>query len=152
MNNELKEKLNIVYYPFLQTMIGTFVFYTLLRWLIEPWFEQIPIINNFKEYKFYVINFIAPAIITYYIFDYFMGCRIYFLAVEDKREDSDSKYRAPYFYSMMITAITLSIILSQECAVKFSHGLTQLETPAQFLKTDKQSYLAIDSFEFDKKK
>jgi rhomboid protease GluP len=135
----MKDKINIIFMPFLLSLIGLTVGYTFLHWLLVLELELF-------ELKEVLTNYMIPIVLTGIVVLFLIRPRLKILNLE-----SDGWRSWRDFYSfMMWVALSIPIVISQEYIAKATGKLTQLNSINEINQTAKSKYYTLKSFYIDK--
>lgn len=110
----LKDKLRVIYLPFLWGSIGLLVFYTLLHWLL---FIQLELFHPKEEYT----NFFFPAIL----------CVLFLLLYRERIKLFARKDWHDFLMVVCILALLAPQIVTQSYLTKQQGRLVEIDTPDQ---------------------
>jgi membrane associated rhomboid family serine protease len=135
---KIKEKLNLIYKPFLIIAICVIGGYTLLNWLLIIKLQ----VFSIKEM---VINFWVPFVIPWIPILIWLRPKIKLLNLKNKRGDSAFLYQ--FIAALAITAPT---IVAQTYIESASGKLSKLENIRQIESANHSKYYTVQSFYIDK--
>ncbi len=134
--NHLKQKIQVVYIPFLLTALAIILGYSGLRWLLEIKF-------NILHLKDEVLNFWIPSVLA-------MGGAILILRKRVRILKVGTDGRVHFLYQMVAgIAIVAPLIIAQTYVSKASYPLIKVNTISEIDRSKRGRYYAIKNFEVD---
>lgn len=137
---DISVKIKEVYLPFLAVSIGTIVFYNLFRWTIDIKLGMLPLKED-------LLNLWIPFALPWIPILIWLRSRIRILNVKGKRDNGYFGYQF-----VMVIAITVPIIVSQNYIEKASFDLTTITNAYETQNHKNEKYFDISSFQVDKNK
>lgn len=134
----MKDKINLLFKPFILTLVGLTVGYTFLHWIL---FIQLDLF----QLKEIITNFGIPFVLTGLAAWFLLRPRFKILNLEAKR----GNWRDFYSFIMWI-ALTIPLIIAQEYIVSASGKLSKLNSINEIKKTEKTKYYALKNYYIDK--
>lgn len=134
----MKDKISLLFKPFIFTLIGLTVGYTFLHWVI---FIELDLF----QLKEVITNFVIPIVLTGLAAWFLLRPRFKILNLEAK----NGNLRDFYSFIMWI-ALTIPLIIAQEYIVTASGRLSELNSINEINKTAKTKYYALKNFYIDK--
>lgn len=135
----MKDKINLLFKPFILTLIGLTVGYTFLHWIL---FIELDLF----QLKEIITNFGIPVVLTGLAAWFLLRPRFKILNLEAKR----GNWRD--FYSFIIwIALTIPLIIAQEYIVTATGKLAELNSINEINKTAKSKFYTLKKFYIDKK-
>ena len=137
--NKPKEKLRLIYLPFLIIAISTIGGYTFLNWLIIIKLQLFPI-------KDIIVNFIVPFILPWIPVFIWLRPRINFLSLKTKKGGD-----LPFLYQFIaVIAIAIPGIIAQNYLETATGKLTELQNISQIDKHEPTKYYKLKDCYIDK--
>lgn len=134
----MKDKINLLFKPFILTLIGLTVGYTFLHWIFFIELE-------FFHLKGIITNFGIPVVLTGLAAWFLIRPRFKILNLEANR----GNWRD--FYSFIIwIALTIPVIIAQEYVVTATGKLSELNSINEINKTAKSKFYTLKNFYIDK--
>ena len=135
----MKDKLNIIFIPFLLTLIGLTVGYTLLHWLL---FIKL----NLFSLKEGVINFAIPIILTGLITWFYLSPKLKILNLKSKHGKD-----WPFFYSIIAWfVLTIPLVIAQAYIITATGKLTELNSIKEINNYPPTKYYTLKTYYIDK--
>lgn len=134
----MKDKINLLFKPFILTLLGLTVGYTFLHWIL---FIELDLF----QLKEIIINFGIPVVLTGLATWFLLRPRCKILNLEEKHV----KWRDFYSFIMWI-ALSVPLIVAQEYIVSASGKLSELNSINEINKTEKTKYYTLKNFYIDK--
>ncbi|MFV0164346.1 rhomboid family intramembrane serine protease [Empedobacter falsenii] len=135
----MKDKLNIIFKPFVLTLIGLTVGYTLIHWIL---FIEL----NLFSLKEIITNFGIPIVLTGLAAWFFLRPKFKLLNLEAKR----GNWRDFYSFIAWI-ALTIPLIIAQEYIVTATGKLTELNSIKEINNSAPTKYYALKTHYIDKR-
>ncbi|MCP9198858.1 rhomboid family intramembrane serine protease [Gramella sp. GC03-9] len=133
----IRTKLQEVYIPFIIIAIGTILLYNTLRWILDFKLGILPLKDD-------LLNFWIPFALPWIPVFLWLSKRIKILKVDGK---SENKY---FFYQfVMVAAIAIPIMVSQNYIEKSSFDLQKISTVSDIGDHKNEKYFKISSFNID---
>lgn len=137
--NQQKEKLRLIYLPFLIIAISIIGGYTFLNWLLIIKLQ----LFHFKEI---VINFLIPALLPWIPIIIWLRPRIKLLNLRTKRGGD-----LPFLYQMIAgIAIVVPTVIAQEYIETATGKLTEIINVSQIEKHEATMYYKLNDYYIDK--
>jgi len=135
----MKDKLRIIFIPFVLALIGLTIGYSLLHWIL--------FINlNLFSLKEIVTKFVIPLILTGLTSWFFLSPKLKILNLEGKRGS-----RLPDFYSFIAwCALSIPLIIAQEYVLTATGKLTELNSIKEINNYAPTKYYTIKTYYIDK--
>ncbi len=137
--NNLRTKLQEVYFPFLIISIITVFSYNLFRWFFDIRLSIIPLKEN-------LLNFWIPFAIPWIPVLIWLCKRIRILNIRGKNDNGYFLYQFA-----MVAAIAAPIIISQNYIEKSSFELNKVSSVTEIKELKNEKYFKIGSFEINQK-
>jgi len=134
----MKDKINLLFKPFILTLIGLTVGYTFLHWIL---FIELELF----QLKEIITNFVIPFVLTGLAAWFLLRPRFKILNLEAKR----GNWRDFYSFIMWI-ALTIPVIIAQEYIVSATGKLSELNSINEINKTTKSKFYTLKNFYIDK--
>ena len=134
----MKDKINLLFKPFILTLLGLTVGYTFLHWIIFLELE----LFHLKEI---ITNFGIPIVLTGLAAWFILRPRFKVLNLEAKR----GNWRDFYSFILWI-ALTIPTIIAQEYIVSATGKLTELNSVNEINKVELTKYYTIKNYYIDK--
>jgi len=134
----MKDKINLLFKPFILTLIGLTVGYTFLHWIL---FIQLDLF----QLKEIITNFGIPIVLTGLAAWFLLRPRFKILNLEAKR----GSWRDFYSFIMWI-ALTIPVIIAQEYVVSATGKLTELNSINEISKHGLTKYYSLKNYYIDK--
>lgn len=134
----MKDKINLLFKPFVLTLFVLTVGYTFLHWIL---FIELDLF----QLKEIITNFGIPIVLTGLVAWFLLRPRFKILNLEAKR----GNWRDFYSFIMWI-ALTIPLIVAQEYIVSASGKLSKLNSINEINKTAKTKYYTLKNFYIDK--
>ena len=135
--NNIKTKLQEVYFPFLIVSIGTILFYNFFRWTLDIKLGILPLKED-------LLNFWIPFALPWIPILIWLRRRIRILKIRGK---SDNGYFGYQF--VMALAMAIPIIISQYYIEKSSFDLNEISSISKIKELKNEKYFKITSFNID---
>jgi len=135
----MKDKLNIIFKPFLLTLVGLTVGYTLLHWAL---FIKL----NLFSLKEGITNFIIPLVLTALAAWFFLRPKLKILNLK-----GNSRGNLPAFYTFVAwIVLTIPLIIAQEYIVTWTGKLTALNSIKEINNYAPTKYYTFKTYYIDK--
>ena len=135
----MKDRIKILYIPYLLTLIGLIIGYTFLHWLL---FIKIDIFPT----KEVVTNFGVPIALTALVSFIIFWPKLKVLDIENDKRDWTT------FYSLFLwISLTIPLIISQEYIITATGKLTELNSINEINKNNLTKYYSFKHYYIDKK-
>jgi rhomboid protease GluP len=135
----LKDKLNILFIPFLVTLLALTIGYTLIHWVL---FIELRLFSI----KNIISNFGIPIVLTGIVTWFFLRPKLKILNFESRNED----WRV--FYSLILwISLSVPLIIAQEYIETATGKLVELNSIKEITKSPPAKYYTLKEYYIDKK-
>ncbi len=134
----MKDKINLLFKPYILTLLGLTIGYTFLNWLL---FIELELL----QLKEIITNFGIPIVLTGLAAWFILRPRFKILNLERKNGNLRD------FYSLILwIALTIPLIIAQEYVVTATGKLSELNSINEINKTAKSKFYTLKNFYIDK--
>src|SRR5690554_5104925 len=134
----MKDKINLLFKPFILTLLGLTIGYSFLHWII---FLELELF----QLKEIITNFGIPIVLTGLAAWFILRPRFKILNLEAKR----GNWRDFYIFILWI-ALTVPLIIAKEYVVSATCKLTELSSINEINKFELTKYYSINDYHIDK--
>lgn len=135
----MKDKLNLVFKPFIIILIGVTIVYTFFHWMLVV---ELALFSP----KTIITNFSLPAVVTALVAWFFLRPKLKALNLKKK---SGGHYREIYGFIAWV-ALTIPLIIAQEYMITATGKLSELTSVKEIGQSTPTKYYTLKKYYFDK--